>query len=72
MLVHPIPYGFSRQPLQWAKTLDSLATFDVDILVPGHGEVLYDKRYLNRVRELLRQVRTQVTRGVEPDSTWIG
>ncbi|MCZ6659420.1 MAG: MBL fold metallo-hydrolase, partial [Gammaproteobacteria bacterium] len=64
MLVHPIPYGFSRQPLQWAKTLDSLATFDVDIMVPGHGDVLYDKSYLNHVRELLRQVRTQVTRGV--------
>ena len=33
--------------------------------MPGHGEVLYDKSYLDRVRELLRQVRTQVTRGVE-------
>jgi cyclase len=65
MVVHPIPYGFSRHPLAWASTLDSLAALDFDLLIPGHGDVQRGKAYLNQVRDLLRAVRTPVQRGVE-------
>jgi len=65
MVVHPIPYGFSHFPLEWASTLDALAALDFDILIPGHGEVQTDRVYLDQVRDLLRDVRTQVQRGID-------
>ena len=65
MVVHPIPYGFSRHPLEWVQTLDSLAALDFDILIPGHGEVQQGKAYLHQVRDLLLAVQTQVQRGMD-------
>lgn len=64
MVVHPIPYGFSHFPLEWAATLDTLATLDFDVLIPGHGAVQRDRVYLDQVRALLRDVRTQVQHGI--------
>src|SRR5262249_30866372 len=46
MGVHPIPYGFSEDPLAWRATLDRLAALDFDRLIPGHGEVRQGKAYL--------------------------
>ncbi len=65
MVVHPIPYGFSRHSPAWTNTLDSLAGLDFDILIPGHGEVQRGKAYLDRVRALLRDVQSQIGRGLD-------
>ncbi len=65
MVVHPIPYGFSRHPLEWIQTLDALATLDFELLIPGHGEVQRGKTYLDQVRDLLRSVQAQVRQGIE-------
>lgn len=65
MVVHPIPYGFSRHPLEWVQTLDSLAALDFDILIPGHGDVQRDKSYLYQVRDLLRNVQRQLRQGLD-------
>ncbi len=64
MLVEPIPYGFSRHPLEWAVTLDSLAAFDFELLIPGHGEVQHDTAYLDRMRALLAAARSEVEQAV--------
>jgi glyoxylase-like metal-dependent hydrolase (beta-lactamase superfamily II) len=64
MVVHPFPYGFSEQPLEWLKTLGKLSELDFDYLVPGHGEVQQGKTYLRSVMGLLQSVQTQVRSGV--------
>ena len=64
MVVHPIPYGFSEQPLEWLKTLGKLAELDFDYLVPGHGEVQQEKTYLRSIMSLLQNVQAQVKTGV--------
>lgn len=65
MIVHPIPYGFSHFPLEWAQTLDAVAGLAFDTMIPGHGEVQTDRVYFDQVRGLLRDIRTQVQRGID-------
>lgn len=60
LVVHPIPYGFGSFPKDWIATLDRLAEFDFDMLVPGHGAVQRDTAYIRRLQALLADVRRQV------------
>ena len=46
-------------------TLDRLAALDPVVVVPGHGEVLRGKGYIERVAALLRNLRQQVNDLVE-------
>ena len=60
LVVHPIPYGFGSFPEQWIATLDVLARFDFEMLVPGHGAIQQDTNYIRRLQALLAEVRRQV------------
>jgi cyclase len=62
---HPVPYAFAGYPGEWIGTLDRLAALDPEIVVPGHGEVLRGKGYIERVAALLRGLRRQVNELVE-------
>jgi glyoxylase-like metal-dependent hydrolase (beta-lactamase superfamily II) len=64
MVVHPFPYGYSEQPLEWLTTLGKLAELDFDTLIPGHGEAQQGKSYLRTVISLLQLVRDQVRSGI--------
>jgi glyoxylase-like metal-dependent hydrolase (beta-lactamase superfamily II) len=64
LVVHPFPYGYSDQPLEWRRTLEALRALDFDILVPGHGDEQRGKVYLDNVIALLRSVHDQVAAGV--------
>jgi glyoxylase-like metal-dependent hydrolase (beta-lactamase superfamily II) len=64
LVVHPIPYGFGSYPEEWIATLDRLAGFDFELLVPGHGEVQRDTSYIRRLQALLAEVRRQVAASV--------
>jgi cyclase len=57
---HPVPYAFAGYPGEWIGTLDRLAALDPLLVVPGHGEVLRGKGYIERVAALIRAVRQQV------------
>jgi cyclase len=57
---HPVPYGFTNTPIEWLETLEKAAQLDFDIMLPGHGSIQYDKKYLLLVIELLRSIKTQV------------
>jgi glyoxylase-like metal-dependent hydrolase (beta-lactamase superfamily II) len=59
-VVHPVPYGFGSFPKEWIATLDKLAAFDFDLLVPGHGAIQRDSAYIRRLQALLTEVRRQV------------
>ncbi len=57
VLVHPIPYFFGGgYPYSGVKVLEAIDQMDVKTLVPGHGEVLNDKIYLEQEIGLLKNV----------------
>ena len=57
---HPVPYAFAGYPGEWVGTLDRLAALDPLLVVPGHGEVLRGKGYIERVATLIRGIRQQI------------
>jgi glyoxylase-like metal-dependent hydrolase (beta-lactamase superfamily II) len=64
LVVQPIPYGFGSFPKEWIATLDVLADFDFETLVPGHGALQQDDSYIRRLQALLTEVRRQVGESV--------
>jgi glyoxylase-like metal-dependent hydrolase (beta-lactamase superfamily II) len=60
--VHPIPYAFDGYPADWSDTLLALARLDVEVIIPGHGELLHRRDYLVRLSGLLSAVVSQVDR----------
>ena len=68
-VVHPIPYGFSRNPVEWIETLKKVKQIDFNILIPGHGEVQHDKKYLSLVIELLETIKSQINKAIEKGLT---
>jgi cyclase len=72
LVVHPIPYGFGSFPKQWIETLDKLAAYDFELLVPGHGEVQTDRDYIRTLQAMLASVREQaaaVAQGLDLEAT---
>jgi cyclase len=60
LLVHPVPYFFGDIPVDHVNTLKVIAQLDVDTIVPGHGELLHGKQYLQQVINLLTAVNSEV------------
>jgi glyoxylase-like metal-dependent hydrolase (beta-lactamase superfamily II) len=69
LVVHPVPYGFSRQPLEWRQTLERLAALPFDVLVPGHGDVQHGSGYLRQLMALLDTTAGAVREGREHGRT---
>jgi len=53
LLVAPIPYAFDSPMVDWVGTLARVADLGAEIIVPGHGAVQRDMRYLAQVASLL-------------------
>jgi glyoxylase-like metal-dependent hydrolase (beta-lactamase superfamily II) len=64
LFVQPIPFGIGSYYADWAATLGRLDALDADVLVPGHGHVQRDRRYLRQVQGLLQALVTEVQRAV--------
>ncbi len=60
LVVAPIPYAAHTYPGEWVATLKRLEGFDFADLVPGHGPVMTDRAYLERLIAALQTVRDQV------------
>jgi glyoxylase-like metal-dependent hydrolase (beta-lactamase superfamily II) len=60
LVVAPIPYAAHTFPGPWIETLKKLEAFDFAYLVPGHGAVQTDRRYVDKVIAALQAVRDQV------------
>ena len=60
MITEPVPFGYSRFPLDWRETLSRLAQMDFETLIPGHGEIQTGKAYVRKVENLLQAVQEQV------------
>ncbi|HSG98662.1 MAG TPA: MBL fold metallo-hydrolase [candidate division Zixibacteria bacterium] len=59
MVVYPTPYGFSVPPRPWAAALKRLKALNFEILVPGHGDIQYDSRYLDLLIETAESIADQ-------------
>jgi glyoxylase-like metal-dependent hydrolase (beta-lactamase superfamily II) len=62
LIASPVPYFFAGYPYDEIATLESLAAIDAQVLIPGHGNVMLDKTYLNRTIEVMKDIRDQVVR----------
>lgn len=63
VISYPIPYV--SRPSEHAKSLRTLARFDADVIIPGHGPAWHDKDFLNLEAELLESVVSQVGQAVQ-------
>ena len=64
LLDHPVPYLGGGYPFEQVATLRRMAQLDAETIVPGHGEVLKGKAFLNQVIEFLEIVTAEVDRQV--------
>jgi cyclase len=64
LLDHPVPYLGGGYPSELVKTLENLARLEVETIVPGHGEILKGKEYLNEVTHFVRVVVAAVNKAV--------
>jgi len=53
VLVSPIPFAFDSPMVEWVDTLSRIAEIDAETIIPGHGAVQSDKRYIEQVVALL-------------------
>ncbi len=60
VVVAPFPFGFDVHPTRWAALLRVIAESGFRHLIPGHGPVLKDSRYLARIAAALDRVTDQV------------
>lgn len=58
-VVHPTPYGFFSYPESWAQALRQLRQMDVDLIVPGHGDMMTDWAYVDLLIETLQSIADQ-------------
>jgi len=63
LLSYPVPY-FTPPLSQHAKSLRTLAQFDADVIIPGHGPAWHDKDFLNLEAELFETLVRQVGQAV--------
>ncbi len=60
LVVHPVPYMFGGIPREFVGTLHSLAQIDAQTIVPGHGELLHDKSYIQQLIGMMDEVNAWV------------
>ena len=61
MVVSPTPYAIGSSLEPWVKTLGNLRALGAAVIVPGHGKVMRDDRYVRDLEALLATTRTQLT-----------
>jgi cyclase len=70
LVIAPVPYGGGTKRYdEWAASLDRLMAFGAVAIVPGHGEVMYDTRYLTEQRDLFQGLMAQAVAAVRAGLT---
>ena len=64
LLDHPIPYLGGGYPVDEIATLEKLAQYDIETIVPGHGDLLHDKVFLGQVIALIKDVTGRVEKEI--------
>jgi cyclase len=61
ILVNPIPFAVGGSyPQEWIETLQKLNQFEIETIIPGHGEAEHDRSYLERNLTLFQRVLADV------------
>ena len=60
IVVHPVPFAFGVHPPHWVKVLGNIERENPRIVIPGHGPLMRDLRYVRMERELLDSVIARV------------
>ena len=66
IVVYPVPFSYGSYLSEWSVVLGQLVDMDAAVVVPGHGPVMHDKVYMQRVRDLLDSVVAEVKRVWKP------
>jgi cyclase len=69
LLDHPVPYMFGGFPVDFVKTLSAMLQLDATTIVPGHGDVLHDKSYIQQTMELMQAVNVEVEKEINEGKT---
>jgi glyoxylase-like metal-dependent hydrolase (beta-lactamase superfamily II) len=69
LLDHPVPYFFGGLPVDFPRTLQTMAELDADTIIPGHGDILRSKNYIYEVIDLLNAVNREVEQEVNSGRT---
>jgi cyclase len=69
MAITPMQFAFFSSPRKWIDTLGRLAAIDAAVIVPGHGPVQKDRRFLADLQTMLRAVVDQVDSGLKAGMT---
>ena len=56
----PLPYVGASWPVPWIEVLQELEAVPAKALVPGHGPVMHDFRYVRQVRAMLEAATSRV------------
>ena len=69
VLVHPFPFATQSYIGEWAAVLRKIEAMDLAAIVPGHGLVMRDKKYLVDIAELMESIMTQARSAYRPGIT---
>jgi cyclase len=67
ILVHPFPFAFQSYIGEWAAVLRRIEAMDTVAIVPGHGPVMRDRKYLVEIAELMESIDAQARKAYRPD-----
>ena len=65
LVVWPTPYSFGSIHSDWIETLSAMRAMAPARIVPGHGPVMQDDHYLQRLEALLAETRRQVRAAID-------
>jgi len=66
ILVHPFPFAFQSYIGEWGAVLRKIEKMDTVAIIPGHGPVMHDKKYLVDIAELMESIMTQARASYQP------
>lgn len=73
LVVHPIPFAFFSHLGDWPNTLRALKSLDAETIMPGHGPIMNDWSYVDRLIPLIgstwEQVKEAVASGADLEAT---
>jgi glyoxylase-like metal-dependent hydrolase (beta-lactamase superfamily II) len=64
LVVAPVPYATASFMFDWVETMKKLTSLDAAAIVPGHGPLMHDWSYANRVSEMLAAITKQAADAV--------
>ena len=69
ILVHPFPFATQSYIGEWAVVLRKIEAMDTVAIIPGHGLVMRDKKYLVDIAELMESIMKQARAAYRPGMT---